>query len=585
MGWNYAIKPTKGLLANTLWTHGDIGTTLTFSDYTTDYNAIPLTGVQAEKSPVEFQGYHFNMPNLLEGFLSGQTSANNVLLAAFNVNPQGGQSGAYLCFIMDVSQYTHSGNENWCRLRLRISKRLYDYAGTSYTETWPMGNTAQDGEYIFTSDVVTDPYRKGPDFVIFLKTATYSGVENIVAGWAHATIGGYAECYGSGMAYRMKKSFFNSSVGWGESAEIPEAEAESPEFGPAAQPGGYVGSQQGTHDKSTEHSGIPTKPQYGFTSAGFLNHYLITSQGLEQLGEAVFPEPAGLSTSVEQAIDRLVTNQWNSKLVDYIIDCRIIPVMPHDSGYHDLSVGGKVLIHPDTQAIYRAALIDEDFVDVNCGTITTDLVEGNFLDFYNMSAKLFLPFYGFVDIAPEYWMGATLGVQYRFNMMDGSFMVWITSKAFGTDMNTDDVIAQYAGNACIHLPINTQSYGNIISGMITTGAAIVGAAATGGPLGVAGAMASGAANIINSRPQLNANNTYNGSAALMSKRTPYLLIEFNNAQFSTRYVEEQGLPLVVTRTLGTLTGMTVCMDPVINFACADDEAAEILGLLKSGVIL
>lgn len=580
--WERVVIPDKGHFAGRPWIYGDLTGILEFSNYTSPYNDIPITGDEQHVSADNFVGYRIDNFNY---FIQEVGMVTDYLVAAWNLSPQGGESGAYLCMLMSLSNYVVTENATTIRIKISIVKRLYDYAGTHYTQSYPIGTYFQEADYTLRSTTAPDN-RQGLGIALFFKEATYNSELNYVIGIAHILKSGDTTCYGSSRGFRMKSSFVKSSDGWGANAEIPETDGgDSPEFGPAAAPGGYIGSQQGTHDKSTEHSGIPSKPQYGFTSAGFLNHYLITSQGLEQLGEAVFPEPAGLSTSVEQAIDRLVTNQWNSKLVDYIIDCRIIPVMPHDSGYHDLSVGGKVLIHPDTQAIYRAALIDEDFVDVNCGTITTDLVEGNFLDFYNMSAKLFLPFYGFVDIAPEYWMGATLGVQYRFNMMDGSFMVWITSKAFGTNMNTDDVIAQYAGNACIHLPINTQAYGNIISGMITTGAAIVGAAATGGPLGVAGAMASGAANIINSRPQLNANNSYNGSAALMSKRTPYLLIEFNNAQFSTKYTEEQGLPLVVTRTLGTLRGMTVCMDPIINFACADDEAAEIQGLLKSGVIL
>lgn len=579
--WQKVLNVKKGLLAGRNFIYGDMSGSISFSDYTSNYDIVALTGTGDHKTADEYIGFHIENLN----YFVNEHGLGEYLLAAWNVNPQGGESGAYLCMVLNLSNYVITETNTSIRVQLKITKRLYDYAGTHYTESFPLGTYFQSHDLTLRNTNGTDD-QQGPGVIFFFKSAIFSGVNNYCVGYGHLMKSGYVECYGSGMGFRIKESYFKSSDGWGESAEIPDTDGgNSPEFGPAAEPGGYIGSQQGTHDKSTEHSGIPTKPQYGFTSAGFLNHYLITSRGLEQLGEAVFPEPAGLSTSVEQAIDRLVTNQWNSKLVDYIIDCRIIPVMPHDDGLHDLSVGGKVLIHPDTQAIYRAYLIDEDFVDVNCGTITTDLVEGNFLDFYNMSAKLFLPFYGFVDIAPEYWMGATLGVQYRFNMMDGSFMVWITSKAFGTNMNTDDVIAQYAGNACIHLPINTQAYGNIISGMITTGAAIVGAAASGGPLGVAGAMASGAANIINSRPQLNANNTYNGSAALMSKRTPYLLIEFNNAQFSTKYVQEQGLPLVVTRTLGTLSGMTVCMDPIINFACADDEAAEIQGLLKSGVIL
>lgn len=384
----------------------------------------------------------------------------------------------------------------------------------------------------------------------------------------------------------------------------PEEVVYSPEFGPEAEPGGYVGPGQGSHDKSSEHSGIPTKPQYGFSSAGFLNHYLITSQGLTMLGEALFPEPILQSTGIEEAIDKLTANMWNSKIIDYVLDCRIIPARPHDDGLHNITCGGKVLVNPGTSAIYRAALIDEDFVDVDCGSITTPLVEGNFLDFYQMNCKLFLPFYGYVDIAPEYWNGGTIGVYYRFNMMDGSFMAWVTSGPFASDMEPGDVIGQYAGNACIHLPINSISYSNIIGGMITTGAAIVGTAAGAGvaagaagsaaksasiKAGATGTMlgqaASGAANIINSRPQLNANNSYNGSAALMSKRKPYLLIEFNNPQFSRNYVQENGLPLVVTRQIGDMSGMTVCENAILNFACTEAEQKEILAALQEGVIV
>ena len=384
----------------------------------------------------------------------------------------------------------------------------------------------------------------------------------------------------------------------------PEEVVYSPEFGPESESGGYVGPGQGTHDKSSDHSRIPTKPQYGFSSAGFLNHYLITSQGLSMLGEALFPEPILQSTGIEEAIDKLTANMWNSRIIDYVIDCRIIPARPHDDGYHNITCGGKVLVNPSTSQIYSAALIDEDFVDVDCGELTTPLTEGNFLDFYQMSCKLFLPFYGYVDIAPEYWHGATIGVYYRFNMMDGSFMVWVTSKAFNSDLQNGDVIAQYSGNACIHLPLNSLSYSNIIGGMITTGAAIVGTAAgagvAAGAAGTAakaagikagaqstmiGQAASGAANIINSRPQLNANNSYNGSGALMSKRKPYLLIEFNNPQFSRKYVDEQGLPLVVTRQIGSVSGMTVCDNAIINFTCTEAEQREILAALQEGVIV
>lgn len=361
----------------------------------------------------------------------------------------------------------------------------------------------------------------------------------------------------------------------------------SPEYGEGAEPDGYGnGGALGNHDKHSDHSGIPSKPQYGFTSAGFLNHYRVSPQGLSMLGEALFPAPALSSTSVEIAIDRLIANQWNSKVLDYVVDCRIIPVTPHDDGLHNISCGGKVLVNPGTQLPYSANLIDEDFVDVDCGYIETPLCEGNFLDFWNLKCKLFLPFYGYVDIEPEYWMGAKLGVYYRFNCMDGSFMCWVTSKAFRSDMDADDVIGQYSGNACIHLPISSQSYSQIVNGLITTGASVVGAVAGGAAGGkIAGTIASGAAAAITSRPTLNKSNSYSGSSALMSKRTPYLLIEFNEAQFSTKYVEEQGLPAVVKRTLSECEGFTQASNPILDgIPCTESEKERIRSALAAGLI-
>lgn len=366
----------------------------------------------------------------------------------------------------------------------------------------------------------------------------------------------------------------------------PEWEDYSEEYGQASEPDGYGnGGALGNHDKHSDHSGIPAKPQYGFTSAGFLNHYRISAQGLSMLGEALFPEPQGASVDVAAAIDKLITNNWNAKIIDYILDCRIIPVTPHDDGLHDITCGGKKLIHPTSLLPYAAYLVDEDFVDVDCGSITTPLCEGNFLDFYQLKCKIFLPFYGFVDIDPEYWMGATIGVYYRFNCMDGSFMCWVTSKAFRSDMVADDVIGQYAGNACIHLPINSQSYAQIVNGLITTGASVVGVAAGGNMAGAAVSAISGAAQILNSRPTLNKSNSYSGSSALMSKRTPYLLIEFNEAQFSKKYVEEQGLPAVVKKTLGECEGFTIASNPILDgIPCTEAEKERIRSALASGLI-
>lgn len=514
----------------------------------------------------------------------GATPYTDIVLAVFNIEknpaPTYPEQMVVKLNMQDVSADT-------ARAYISIYKRVYTSATTYIDTIWGAGQGPVGYNFTVQSDRLTDKT------IFIVGFGNYNNVSCLLVGITRQdTIvsAGTIDC--AGLYVTSTHDAFLTWLG----GDIP-GEDYSPEFGNESEPDGYgQGGVIGTHDKHSDHVGIPSKPQFGFTSAGFLNHYRISSQGLSMLGEALFPEPAGSSSSVEAAIDKMIANAWNSKIIDYVIDCRIIPVTAPATNMENITCGGKVLVHPTSGQPYSAYLVDEDFVDVDCGVISTPLTEGCFLDMIT-KAKIFIPFYGFVDLAPEYWHGAKIGLYYRFNLMDGSFMCWLTSAPFRSELehaSDMEIIGQYAGNACIHLPINSQSYSQIIGGMITTGAAVVGAAAAGAIGGAAaktiaaGAVqtaVSGAANIASGRPQLINNNSYNGSAALMSCRTPYLLIEFAMAQFSKRYVDENGLPAIINRVLGTMSGFTTCVNPIINFACEEEEAEEIRNLLRSGVIL
>lgn len=596
MGWNTIIVSEKGILAGENFTSGDITGNITFANYTDNVNTIPTVSQDDENHRIqEYVGW---TPDNSFNWIVANLDTTHRLIAAFRltpVDPLNVAAGTFLCLKMWARDIQNTESRKSAYIGCEWCKRVYT-DNIHYTESYPLGNYWPDGEYNFTPSTEF-PGRSAETLALFLKTGFFNVEKNVVGGMAIGWRNGYASCYASGNAFRAKYSWFTSASGFGIDVDFPEEEDYSPEFGPASEPDGYgQGGVIGSHDKHSDHVGIPTKPQYGFTSAGFLNHYRISAQGLSMLGEALFPEPIGSSSSVEQAIDKLIANSWNSKIIDYIIDCRIIPVTAPATNMKNITCGGKVLVHPTTQQPYSAYLVDEDFVDVDCGMVSTPLTEGCFLDMIT-KAKIFIPFYGFVDLAPEYWHGAKIGLYYRFNLMDGSFMVWLTSAPFRSELESAgnmEIIGQYAGNACIHLPINSQSYSQIIGGMVTTGAAVVGAAAAGAIGGAAartiaaGAVqtaVSGAANIASGRPQLINNNSYNGSAALMSCRTPYLLIEFAEAQFSQRYVDENGLPAIINRVLGTLSGFTTCVNPIIDFACEQEEAEEIRNLLRSGVIL
>lgn len=370
----------------------------------------------------------------------------------------------------------------------------------------------------------------------------------------------------------------------------------SPEYGEESTPAGYSG---GSFDDSSDTIGIPTKPQYGLTSPGFLNVYKVTSAGLQALGEALFPSlpsptAQGLD-AITEVLEYIGNMMWNSKLLDYIIDCHIIPVTPTTGSAVTVRAGGKGFINPSSGQTYSAPPVTEDFVDFDCGSLSIPEYWANFLDFYNTKCKLFLPFIGYVDIKPEYWNGGSVNVYYRFNVIDGSFMCWVKSTS-GKSKLTSTIVGQYAGNACIHVPVNARDYSTVISGLVGT----AGALAVGAVGGVPAAMASGAiakgvnaasgmanagVNAINSKPTFSQSNSYAGSNSIMSCRKPYLLIERSTSQFSRNYPKEIGLPLNVTKSLSRLTGLTICSNVRINFACTEDEAREITAALQEGVIL
>lgn len=478
------------------------------------------------------------------------------------------------------------------------------------------------GEVIDTETLCLRAYSSGGNMYIFMakktivdpNTTTYNTV-SVVRGIGDAarmvsfgiTCGRFLRggkvwyCFGACMlnlnGSQIKGELFTNDTAGIETLfgyRIPEEDFD-PDYGDASTPGGYSG---GTFDFHSDPAGIPAKPQYGMISPGFLNAYIVTMAGLQQFGEAIFPDlsptpftPTDIVSAVNflgEIVDFLARTVFNGKLLDYIMDCHILPVTPAATTGQPVTAGGKHFIHPRTGQGYTASLINEDFTDVDCGSITTPGTFCNFLDFENCRAKLFLPFVGYVDIKNEYWHDATLGVYYRFNNIDGSFMAYVTSSSTHSDLD-GVVIGQYSGNACIHIPINSRDYSNVISGLVgAVGSAALGAASGGSGVAALAAQQSisDAQSMVNSRPTFSQSNAYSGSGSIMSKRRPHLLIEFPETSFSTKYPSEFGLPLNVAKTIGSCSGYTVAVDPVLDgIPCTDAERERIRQALRNGVII
>lgn len=339
-----------------------------------------------------------------------------------------------------------------------------------------------------------------------------------------------------------------------------------------SEPDGY-GQNDGipAHDHTSTTIAVPDAPSVSSHDTGFMHVYKVSSGALSTLGQYLFPSAANI-TDIESALRAIAGIFAYRDSVQYIVDLHAIPVAPSTSGSENIKLGAL-------ETEISQPVCPTDYVDYDCGSISLPLNEQSYLDFL-CRAKLFLPFVGFVDINPEYWNGGTLSVKYRFNIIDGSFMAYVSSTSAVSNL-ANSLIGQYGGSACLHLPVIANSYGSIASGLVGGSMAIAAGAASGNMIGAAAS----AATALNVQPQMSQSNNYNASTSFLGCRKPYLLIERPVPCMSGKFAHDKGLPLNVALRLSGLRGYTVISDIDLSgiTGATDNELDELRRLLSEGV--
>ena len=357
----------------------------------------------------------------------------------------------------------------------------------------------------------------------------------------------------------------------------PTAKIFSPQAGEESVQGGM---NDPAFDDRSDTVSIPADPTINVSQLGFFNVYSTSSlASLNDLSNYVFGSEITSQSTTEDILKAIGNNLFHSKLVDYIVSCHVIPVEP--------VVGeGLVTIELGNQEVTGVSMpkVTTDYVTFDCGNINLSEYYENFADFLE-DAKLFLPFIGFVPARPEWFKNTTLGVQYKFNVVDGSCMAYLTSSGKYTNNGNSGgtVVAQYSGTASIRFPITGVSYSNMATGVIGSIASMATATAAGSVLGVAGS----AINMAQMKPGIAQSNGYNACASMMGVRRPFLYIERPVSSYARNYQHELGIPANIWGTLGDVNGF-VKMDNVHVEGIAgatDYEKNEIARLLAQGVIV
>ena len=382
----------------------------------------------------------------------------------------------------------------------------------------------------------------------------------------------------------------NPDIDWG----AYEVEIESPEAGPPSSGGGYSGyGGDITASDSYEMDPLPTASA---AALGFINMYNPSAGGLMDLGEEIFPDftwnsvvdPTGndlvdailngVSAFVEgiNQIPKMIEMFVNSRLIDYVQDCHIVPVAPTTGSPEHIKLGFRELTT-------QANKITTEYVSVDLGSINLTEFYHMFIDYNPFTrAKLFLPFVGYVPIEPEYFQDGTLAVKYKFNVYDGSFTanVIVTPNQDKISKMQDTVIGVYTGTAIVHIPLTGLNYSSMVAGLIGGAGAMMSSLAAGNMLASAGA----ALNTATSSPQVMSSNSYTASAAFLGQRTPFLIIERSQSHFAQNYQHDVGFPSFITSTLGQQSGFQVVKDiDLTGVGATDAEKDEIRKLLAGGV--
>ena len=333
----------------------------------------------------------------------------------------------------------------------------------------------------------------------------------------------------------------------------------------------------------------PDTPTLGISTSGMYNVYEIGEKDLKNFSSQLFRstdpipyEGTDILEKINNTMEKVnfgIRDMVRGNLKDYVIDCHIIPVYPTtEQNRTNIQIGGYTMNN-------LGRPVTSDYVTINCGTIKVDSCYDGFED-YQTEYKLYLPFIGFVDLNPNYVANNYLTLKYRFNVIDGSCIAFLSSSIIPNSSNTS-IVGVYNGSCCVHMPLTGSDYSTIVSGMLQTAGNIATSVSTKNPLPAVGGVAN-LAQSMNSQKFAQSNN-YNASGCFMGIRKPYILIHRPTRNLATNFWNRKGGLLNSQYKLLELkdSGFTICenVDIMSLGNIKTNQKEQIKNALEKGVYL
>lgn len=267
---------------------------------------------------------------------------------------------------------------------------------------------------------------------------------------------------------------------------------------------------------------------------------------------------------------------WQEPL-DGVISLLQIYATPTTSGSHNIILGFL-------DSGVSAAVVSNQFVTVDCGSVTVPEKKNNATDYAPYTTlHLYLPFIGIVELDTNECMNATISVKYKIDVYTGTCLATVSVDR-DADMPNDPILYTYSGNCSQQIPLTSGNATGMLSaliGGITAGLSV----ASGGGLGILAGASIAGQSLTHEMFHVSHSGNISANAGIMGIKKPYLIIGRRHNYDANNYNKFYGFPVNKTVILGNHTGYTEVKSGFLKTSATQPEHNEIMALLKQGVIL
>lgn len=227
----------------------------------------------------------------------------------------------------------------------------------------------------------------------------------------------------------------------------------------------------------------------------------------------------------------------------------------------------------------QANKVAAQYEQISLGRVNVKKYYNSFADYDNYRAfKLFLPYYGIVDMSTDDFVGGTVEIAYNIDYVTGSGLAQVMTTRGGIP----HILHQYPVNIYAAMPYSGVNMMNFYTQAIGASSQIVNSIATDNPFG----MVQGVTNLVSAHPTFGGSKSMGGLGGLMGIQYPYLIECRSIRDMPQNYNKYNGIPLNKYYRVNQISGYTEFDSVRVDISGASaDELNEIETILKGGIII